>query len=160
VLDSLLRELELLSKWCWDAPAGDRLRKDLLPELRLQLQTAAAICGHLEQQQKQQQKLAKLRSDLQKLWQWDDADYAPGGCIPGAGAMASDVLGGSQRTEGSGATPRRSGRGGLDVGKWQEAVTMLVDDCIGALSFCNSCCVRPLGPACYSLAKGLSLLGR
>jgi hypothetical protein len=160
VLDRLLRELDLLSKWCWNTAAGDRLRQDLLPELRQQLQIDAAACGRLEQQQEQQQKLVKLRNDLQKHWQWDDADHAPGKCTPGAGAMASDGLGGSQRTDGSGATPRRSGRGGLDVAKWQEAVTMLVDDCIAALSFCNSCCVRPLGPACYSLAKGLFLLGR
>lgn len=154
MLESLLEELELLSKWCWDAPVAERLQKDLLPELRQQLQIDAAVSGHLEQQQEQQQKLTKLRSDLQKHWQWDDADHAPGG------SMASDVPGGLQRAGSSGATPRRSSRGGLDVAKWHEAVTVLVDDCIAALSFCNGCCVRPLGPACYSLAKGLFLLGR
>jgi hypothetical protein len=165
-LEQLLEDLELLSRWCWDASTGAKLRQELLPELRRQLQVAAAVEGVQEHQQEQQHKLEKLRSDLQQQWQLEDAATAAGGVVsqppagdapggPAARRSSSSGGGGSQNT-----TPRRSSRRGHDLVQWQEAVVLLVQDCVAALSFCSSCCTRLLAPACYSLAQGLFRLGR
>jgi hypothetical protein len=106
----------------------------------------------LQQQQDQQQKLSVLCNALQQHWRSEGVVAAAA-----AAALPAAELGSGSSSQG---TPRRSGRRDSGVGVWKEAVVLLVEDCVAALRFCNSCCTRPLGPACYSLARGLFRLGR
>ena len=151
----LVDQLQLLSRWCFDPSTAAKLNQELLPALQQELQAAAAVVGVLQHQQDQQQKLSVLCNALQQHWRFQGV-VAPTAAAAAAALPAAELGSGSS----SQGTPRRSGRRDSGVGVWKDAVVLLVEDCVAALRFCNSFCTRPLGPACYSLARGLFRLGR
>ena len=148
-LAGLLQLLEPLAAWCFDVSTATRLQRELLPQLRQQLvMPAAAAAANITPQQELFRQLCEA---LQTQWQRQDtAVSAQAGpvveCISAQGSGSPKVL-----SEG--------GPGGR-LALWQEAVSLVAEDSISALSFCNAACTRPLGPACYSLARGLCMLGR
>jgi hypothetical protein len=176
-LEQLLDRLMLVSKWCWDLDTAAKLQQELLPQLHQhigQLADAADASSHSHSQQ--QQLLGELCVALQQHWRSQDA--------PSAGVTHTQNSSGASRTDTAAiaaaaegtvtthpstaadsggstahASTSKEATAALTTGL-REAVVLLVDDCAAALSFCNGCGKEPLGPAIYSLAKGMLLLGR
>lgn len=150
VMVQLLELLELLSLWCFDLDRALKLQQELLPQLRRQLDEQAALTG---QEQQQQQQLVRLYQELAQQWHWEDAPSPAAFGARQAEAAAAEA-------DAAQHSSRQADGAAVSLWPWQQAVSLLVDDCCAALSFCSSCCVRPLGPACYSHARGLFRLGR
>jgi hypothetical protein len=145
-LEQLLDRLVLVCRWCWDLDTAAKLQQELLPQLQQHLAQLFESSSHSQQQQ--QQIMGELQWALQQHWQFEDAGTASTGLNTAIAGRTSAAT-----------TPVPADHASCIAGL-REAVVLLVDDCAAALSFCNACCKEPLGPALYSLARGMTMLGR
>lgn len=141
-LKDLLALLESVGSCCFDLHTAKTLDQGVLPQLRSQM---LALCK-TAQPQKQQQLLMLLRQALQQQWRLEDAAAGSAQILPAA------VINSAQQVDTQGQ--------GKVLSLVQKAVAVLVEDSTAALRYCNACYKEPLGPACYSLAKGMFDLGR
>jgi hypothetical protein len=140
-LQQLLEVLQLASTCCFEPQLALQLQQQHLPQLQQAL--AAAGCTT---EQGQQLLTGVLQPALRQHWQAQDT----------AGSQLSlDTAAAVAAAPGTAATGMP---GQLQL--WLEAVLLLVEDSCTALRFAQDCYSKPLGPACYSLARGLYRLGR